>query len=106
MHTDVLHWLAAQLGPDADPVDLAQRYERLGSARAVADEMLHERIATLLAEPLRVTVNGVATIDHASNVAALERRLGQLSSQTAPDDGPVGAPEMILSVPLVARPRR
>ncbi|MFZ3493044.1 hypothetical protein ACODT5_07400 [Streptomyces sp. 5.8] len=106
MHTDVLHWLTAQLGPDTDPVDLAQRYERLGSARAVADEVLHARIAALLAEPLRVTVNGVATIDHASNVAALERRLAQLSSQTAPDDAPAGASEVILGVPLVARPRR
>ncbi|MDJ0383221.1 hypothetical protein [Streptomyces sp. G-G2] len=106
MHTAVLHWLAAQLGPDTDPDDLAQRYERLGSARAVVDEMLHERIAALLSEPLRVTVNGVATIDHSANVAALERRLAQIGIQPAPDDGLTGTPEVVMSILLVPRSRR
>lgn len=106
MHTDVLHWLTAQLGPDTDPADLAQRYERLGSARAVADEVLHARIAALLAEPLRVTVNGVATIDHASNVTALERRLAQLATQSAPDDQPAGIPDTLVAICLITRPRR
>ncbi|MFD6913574.1 hypothetical protein [Streptomyces virginiae] len=62
MDSSTLQWLIAQLGPDTDPADLAQRYDRLGSARAVAGEVLHERIAALISEPLRVTVNGVATI--------------------------------------------
>ncbi|MFD7337855.1 hypothetical protein ACFV98_17880 [Streptomyces violascens] len=76
MNSDVLGWLLAQLGRDAGPTDLAARYNRLHLARAVAQEVLHERIAALVAEPLKVTVNGVATIDNSANVAALERHLG------------------------------
>ncbi|MFE5718987.1 hypothetical protein [Streptomyces erythrochromogenes] len=106
MDTEVLRWLLAQLGPDTDPGDLAQRYGRLHSARAVAQEVLTERISGLLAEPLRVTVNGIATIDQSGNVAALERRLNQLDTQTAPDDPVQGMPETLVSVPLISRPRR
>ncbi|MCY0922578.1 MULTISPECIES: hypothetical protein [unclassified Streptomyces] len=106
MDSGTLRWLISQLGPDTDPVDLAQRYDQLGSARAVAGEVLSERIAALLSEPLRVTVNGVATIDHSANVAALERRLNQLDTQTAPDDPVPGMPETLVSVPLTSRPRR
>ncbi|MFH8635490.1 hypothetical protein [Streptomyces goshikiensis] len=106
MDSGVLRWLAAQLGPDTDPSDLAQRYDRLGSARAVADEVLNERIAGLLSEPLRLSVNGVATIDHSANVAALERRLSHLGSQTAPDDPVPGIPDVLVAIPLLSRPRR
>lgn len=106
MNSGTLRWLISQLGPDTDPADLAQRYDRLGSARAVAGEVLHERIAALLSEPLRVTVNGVATIDQSANVAALERRLNQLDGQTAPDDPVQRMPETLAAVPLISRPRR
>ncbi|WKV74163.1 hypothetical protein AW27_023255 [Streptomyces sp. PCS3-D2] len=106
MDTEVLRWLLAQLGPDTNPDDLAQRYERLGSARAVVQEMLQERISALLAEPLRVTVNGIATIDQTGNLAAFERRLAQVTSQPAPDEVPEGADDLLTSVPLVPRRRR
>lgn len=106
MDTEVLRWLLAQLGPDTNPVDLAQRYERLGSARAVVQEVLHERISALLAEPLRVTVNGVATIDQTGNLAAFERRLALVTSQSAPDDVPEGANDLLMGIPLLPRRRR
>ncbi|MGP3685738.1 hypothetical protein ACTVZO_13655 [Streptomyces sp. IBSNAI002] len=106
MDTEVLRWLLAQLGPDTDPSDLAQRYEHLHSARAVAQEVLTQRLSTLLAEPLRVTVNGIATIDQSSNVAALERRLAQLAGQAAPDDMADGVLEVVTGIPLVPRQRR
>ncbi|WP_424217005.1 hypothetical protein ACN20G_33465 (plasmid) [Streptomyces sp. BI20] len=107
MDPAVLRWLLAQLGPDTDTADLVTRYERLRSARAVADEVLSERIAVLLAEPLRVTVNGVATIDQAGNLAALERRLAQVRDVDgrAPDDAEA-AVDVLSVVPLVARARR
>lgn len=105
MNSEVLRWLTAQIGPDSDPADLGQRYERLRSARAVAQEVLQERIAALLAEPLRVSINGIATIDQTSNVAALERRLAQVTDQLAPDDGDATG-WTFASIPLVARPRR
>lgn len=106
MDTEALRWLLAQLGPDTDPTDLAQRYDRLRSARAVAQEVLTERISALLAEPLRVTVNGIATIDQSGNVAALERRLAQLAGQAAPDDVAEDVLEVVTGIPLVPRQRR
>ncbi|MER7118442.1 hypothetical protein ACFQL8_09395 [Streptomyces goshikiensis] len=47
-----------------------------------------------------------ALVDQSANVAALERRLNQLGSQTAPDDPVPGMPEMLVAVPLIGRPRR
>ncbi|MER7514023.1 hypothetical protein ABTX82_37760 [Streptomyces lavendulae] len=106
MDTEVLRWLLAQLGPDTDPTDLARRYERLRSARAVAQEVLAERISGLLAEPLRVTVNGIATVDQSGNVAALERRQSQLTNLIAPDDQAAGPHHVLFGIPLVPRRRR
>ncbi|MFJ4010324.1 hypothetical protein [Streptomyces sp. NPDC090026] len=107
MNSDVLRWLLAQLGPDTDPADLTQRYERLGSARDVALEVLNERIASLVAEPLKVTVNGVATIDHTANVAALERRYTKVAAATAPDANPQEeGGGVVVAWELLARPRR
>ncbi|MET8957651.1 hypothetical protein ACWEO4_40970 [Streptomyces sp. NPDC004393] len=59
MDSAVLAWLLARLGPTTDQNDLQTRYTRLGSARAVALEVLSERRAKLLADPLQLTVNGV-----------------------------------------------
>ncbi|MEU5002081.1 hypothetical protein [Streptomyces sp. NPDC021622] len=106
MNIDVLRWLQSQLGPDTDPTDLAHRYGRLNSARAVALEVLHERIAALVAEPLKVTVNGVATIDNSANVSALERRAAQLTAEQAPDDLLDANRDPLATVQLHARPRR
>ncbi|MCX5206758.1 hypothetical protein OG897_35805 [Streptomyces sp. NBC_00237] len=106
MNSDVQSWLVSQLGPDTDLTDLAHRYDRLHSARAVALEVLHERIAALLAEPLKVTVNGVVTIDNSANVTALERRATQLLSEPAPDDVPSGGHDLVAAIQLCARPRR
>ncbi|MDN3029476.1 hypothetical protein [Streptomyces sp. S.PB5] len=106
MNSDVLRWLQAQLGPDTDARDLTSRYERLNSAKAVALEVLHERLAALVAEPLKVTVNGVATIDNSANVSALERRAAQMLDETAPDEAPVARHGLLTTVQLSARPRR
>ncbi|MER6548644.1 hypothetical protein [Streptomyces sp. NPDC001250] len=106
MNSDVLRWLQAQLGPDTDTADLTHRYEHLGSARAVALEVLHERIAVLVADPLKVTVNGVATIDNSSNVSALERQAAQLSEAIAPDDPSPLNQNVLTTVQLSSRPRR
>ncbi|KIZ15400.1 hypothetical protein [Streptomyces natalensis] len=107
MNIDVLRWLQSQLGPDIDDGDLAARYDRLHSAKAVALEVLHERVNALVAEPLKVTVNGVATIDNSANVAALERRIAQLGSEAAaPDDPPSESHDLLTTVQLRARRRR
>ncbi|MGG2460597.1 hypothetical protein ACO0M4_12400 [Streptomyces sp. RGM 3693] len=106
MNSDVLRWLQAQLGPGIDAEDLATRYERLRSAKAVALEVLHERVAALVAEPLKVTVNGVATIDNSANVAALERQLAQLNAASAPDEAPADPSDLLTAIPMRTRPRR
>ncbi|TQF05541.1 hypothetical protein E6W39_29075 [Kitasatospora acidiphila] len=86
MDQSVLAWLLAQLGPSTDHTDLATRYARLGTARSVAAEILAERRARLLAEPLRLVVDGVITTDNTANLAGLERQLASLADAIAPDD--------------------
>ncbi|MEV7192296.1 hypothetical protein AB0N81_10880 [Streptomyces sp. NPDC093510] len=106
MTGEVLHWLQALLGSDTPPEELASRYERLGTARAVAFEVLQERITQLLADPLKVTVNGIATVDNTNNLTALERRLVQLEAGIAPDDPAAAAPAIVSVIALRARTRR
>jgi hypothetical protein len=78
--------LLAQLGPTTDTADLDARYTRLTSARAVANEVLAERRAKLLADPLRMTVDRVVTIDQSNNLAGLERQITALVDLVAPDE--------------------
>lgn len=82
-------WLLAQLGPDADPADLERRFFRLRSVRGVALEVLGERRAKLLADPLKVTVDGVVTMDLQENLRGIERQIEgvrQAPSPDSPDD--------------------
>ncbi|WP_327385532.1 hypothetical protein [Streptomyces sp. NBC_01207] len=102
MNPAVLAWLLAQLGPTTDQADLIARYARLASAREVAREVLSERRAKLLAEPLRMTVDGVVTIDQSNNLQGLERQLAALADTSAPDDPVVGEPGIeLVTAPLV-----
>jgi hypothetical protein len=78
-------WLLAQLGPDTDPADLERRFFRLRSVRAVALEVLGERRAKLLADPLKVTVDGVMTMDLQENLRGIERQIEQVRQAPAPD---------------------
>ncbi|WP_329492532.1 hypothetical protein OG618_37195 (plasmid) [Kitasatospora sp. NBC_01246] len=77
-------WLLAELGTTTDPADLDARYLRLRSARAVALEVLRERRQTLLAQPLKVSINGVIAIDNTANIAAFERQIAALTDAGAP----------------------
>ncbi|MFE2179071.1 hypothetical protein [Streptomyces sp. NPDC059455] len=79
-------WLLAQLGPDTDSADLERRYFRLRSVRAVALEVLGERRAKLLADPLKVTVDGVVTMDLQENLRGIERQIEAVRQTPAPDD--------------------
>ncbi|MFJ1994267.1 hypothetical protein [Streptomyces asiaticus] len=79
-------WLLAQLGPDTDPADLERRFFRLRSARAVALEVLGERRAKLLGDPLKVTVDGVVTMDLQENLRGIERQIEAVRQTLAPDD--------------------
>ncbi|MEV8388685.1 MULTISPECIES: hypothetical protein [unclassified Streptomyces] len=98
----LLAWLRAQLGTATDEQDLANRHARLGRARAVAAEVLAERRAKLLAEPLRMTVDGVVTIDQSNNLVGLERQIAGLVELVAPDDPVAGeAGADLVTAPLL-----
>jgi hypothetical protein len=73
-------YLRSELG-DTDRADLDRRHRRLGSVQAVALEVLRERRAALVADPLAVTVQGVATVNSAENVRAIERQIASLHTE-------------------------
>ncbi|MFJ3248481.1 hypothetical protein [Streptomyces sp. NPDC086782] len=98
MDSAVLAWLMGQLGPATDQNDLQTRYARLGSAKAVALEVLSERRAALLAEPLQLTVSGVATLDQSNNLTGLERQIASMKDATAPDEPNSGGALVVASL--------
>lgn len=109
MNPDVTAWLLAQLGPATDIADLQARYVRLGSGRAVAVEVVRERLAVLLTSPGSVAVPGVVAINVGENIKAYERQLASLQAgdPPAPDDPDPGVdPGLWSVVRLVERPRR
>nr|BFD90962.1 hypothetical protein KitaXyl93_23220 [Kitasatospora sp. Xyl93] len=90
MDPATLAWLRAQLGPTTTTDDLNTRYQRLRTARAVASEVLAERRATLLADPLRLVVDGVVTVDRTANLTGIERQLALLQTTLGPDEAAPG----------------
>jgi hypothetical protein len=68
------------------PADLERRFFRLRSVRVVALEVLGGRRAKLLADPLKVTVDGVVTMDLQENLKGIERQIEQVRQAPAPDD--------------------
>ncbi|MET9035308.1 hypothetical protein [Streptomyces mirabilis] len=96
MLTDIQYaYLRSELG-EADRDDLDARYERLGTVEAVAIEVLRERKAMLVSDPLAVTVQGVATVNNAENVKALERQIAALEDTTADDSTTNAVPVPLL----------
>ena len=103
-------WLISQLGTATNLADLDQRYTRLASARAVALEVLRERLADLMAEPSVIGVSSVVNLNTTANIAALERQIARLESGEPPapgdptdDDADSGGFDV---VQLIERPRR
>ncbi|WP_435058513.1 hypothetical protein [Streptomyces sp. bgisy060] len=105
-----LRWLLATLGPATDTTDLETRYARLHALRAVALEVLRERRAALLAQPLKVTLTGVVSVDTSGNVAALDRQIAELEDPATPvpGEGTPGDPDAPVGsiLYLRERPRR
>ncbi|MDQ8706731.1 hypothetical protein RCO28_30290 [Streptomyces sp. LHD-70] len=94
---DDFAYLRSELG-EVNRQDLEARYARLHEVRDVALEVLRERRASLVADPLTVTVQGVATVNNAENVRALERQIAELGAAEA------GAAES--TVPLMLQRRQ
>ncbi|MFD8516594.1 hypothetical protein ACFV27_37320 [Streptomyces antimycoticus] len=110
MDTNVRAWLIGQLGTATDLADLDQRYTRLGSARAVALEVLYERKAALVMDqPASVSVSSVVSVTYTENIRAIERQIALLEDgqPPAPDDPSDGDSATGFSViQLRERPRR
>ncbi|MFF6903517.1 hypothetical protein [Streptomyces hydrogenans] len=113
MDAAVRAWLISQLGTSTDLADLDTRYTRLGAARAVALEILRERLADLVDQPSTLSVSGVVSLSFAENIKAIERKIAALENgePPAPDDpgttGPDdGIPDGYGVIQLVERPRR
>ncbi|MEU5742066.1 hypothetical protein ABZ784_29245 [Streptomyces tendae] len=104
-------WLKGELGSTVELTDLETRYARLGSARAVALEVIRERLSDFRNQPASLTVTGVVGLGFAENIKALERQITALENgePPAPDDpldpdgGSLGG---IGVLHLVERPRR
>ncbi|MEU7338705.1 hypothetical protein [Streptomyces sp. NPDC007074] len=88
MDAAITSWLLGQLGTATDVSDLNGRYMRLGTARAVALEVLYERRAALVQQPATVAVPNAVSVGFAENIKALERQIAGLEAGTppAPDD--------------------
>ncbi|GAA2694116.1 hypothetical protein [Streptomyces lunalinharesii] len=102
-------WVLAPLGPDVDGAVLDRRCLRLGSVRAVAVEVLGEgeQRARLLADPLRITVDGVVTVDLQENLKGIERQIQQVTAAPAPDaPDDEGETEMALRTATMVPERR
>lgn len=102
-------WLLAQLGASTDLADLEARYARLGSARAVAVEILQERLARLRTQPSTVNLSGVVSVSYRDNITAYERQIAALLAGDPPSpDDPVSDPAAggLGVIQLVERPRR
>ncbi|MET8571776.1 hypothetical protein [Streptomyces sp. NPDC004783] len=107
----VTAWLKGELGSTVDLADLEVRYLRLGTARAVALEVLRERLADLRAQPATVNLSGVVGVGFAENIKAYERQIALLEDgqppapddPTDPDGSNLGGIGMLH---LVERPRR
>lgn len=108
MDANVLAWLKGELGPDANTSDLDTRYARLGTARAVALEILRERLAALRAQPSTVTVTSVVGVSYVENIKAYERQIAALENgqPPAPDDPPGTSTTDISVMYLQERTRR
>lgn len=102
-------WLIAQLGTSTDLTDLNARYTRLGRARAVAVEILNQRLADLRAQAATVNVSSVVSVSYAENIKAYERQIALLEAGAFPapdEDGNSTDTVLLGSFQLVERRRR
>lgn len=74
-------FLRAEVGSDPPDEQLQDRMDRLGSVLQVADEILRERLANLVAAPASLNVPGVIGVNTAANITALQKQLGRLTPE-------------------------
>jgi hypothetical protein len=86
----VLAEIRVWTGSTPDDTDLGVRYTRLGSVEAVALEVLRERLAGMLAEPARYSIDGDASWSYEKNIEALRESIKGLATSVAQSSGTAG----------------
>ena len=95
--------IRSHIGITVPPSDaaLTAAYARLGSVEAVAAEILRQRRAELLANPLKFSLDGDYSEDRTENVKALERLIDSLDAAVVT---PTEAASTSVSVVTMVRP--
>lgn len=111
MDAAVKAWILAQVGESTAVADLETRYARLGTARAVALEVLRGRLAAFLQQPATVNVSSVVGVGFGENIKGLERKIANLEDgiPAAPDDPGTSTGDTDTTLGMVflrERPRR
>ncbi|MFF1444120.1 hypothetical protein [Streptomyces sp. NPDC058295] len=112
MDTAIQAWLVSQLGTTTDLTDLETRYARLGTARAVAIEVLNQRLADLRAQASTVNLSGAVSVSFVENIKSYERKIALLETgePPAPDEPATGTDDdgtvLLGTFQLVERRRR
>lgn len=106
-------WLIAQLGTATPLPDLEDRYNRLRKARAVALEILGERLAAFISNPGVVNVSGVVSVSFVANITALQKQIADLRNgqpvapdEDDPDGDGIAGDNGLGVIQLKERPRR
>lgn len=85
----------SRLGATLDEPDLELRFARLGSHPAVASEVLQERIATAITQPLSFSIPGDYSEDRKDNVAHMRAMLERAEA----DEAGLAGPDVLVAVP-------
>lgn len=89
-------YLQSELGSGVDLADMQVRYDRLGSAKAVALEVIRQRLADALQAPTSFSIPGVYQETTTGNVSALQEQLKRVATEAdvdgdgIPDSGASG----------------
>lgn len=82
-------WLRDEVGDTPSTDELNVMFERIGAVRDVAIAVWRRRRTNMLKSPLSTSLSGVASVNYAENVKALERRIAALERLDAdPSDTP------------------
>lgn len=73
-----LAYLRSEIGTAVDEDDVQDRYDRLGSVRAVAAEVVRQRLADLLTGPGSFAVSGVYSESNDAVIRALQATSARL----------------------------
>lgn len=102
LSTADVQWIRRWVGDTPDDANLQTRYDRLGSLKAVATEVLDQRLANFLANPASFSTDDYSQ-NHGENIRALTKRLDELADATEGDVDGVGGMRIVPPAPRPCR---